>query len=914
MNKLWLSFLTMLLAVSIFGQTKITGMLKSSTNDKPLYDAEVSLLGTSKQVNTDRIGYFQLLDVSDGIYTLSFSKEGYGMYEQQIEVQGQKSIDLGEITLTYNPQEDSMGVITLTSDELSSDESSAQSSVGLLQSSKDVFAQSAAYELGAYWFRTRGLDNKYSDVLFNGIRMNKIDNGRVDYGNWGGLNDVTRHPAESIYGIDPSDYTFGDLGGSMYVDTRPSQMRSGTSVSYSLTNRSYRQRLMVSHNTGLSKKGWGFMISGSRRWAEEGNIDGTFYDAWAYYLGAEKKFNEKHSLNLTVFGAPYRRSTNSASTQEIYNLMGTGYNAYWGYQNGDKRSSRVKKNHEPIAMLTHHWNLNDYSKLTTTVSYQIGKHAASRLDWDNASNPSPAYYRNSPSWIAYNGGSDEEIANQEYKWQHDTSFSQINWAALYEANRNTDDGSAAYMVVSDVNEDDTFTFNTNLRTQINDNVLFYAGLNYQHTTSEVYRQLDDLLGAAYAWDIDDYAGYGETGYYDENNPDRMVYEDDKFQYDAKYKYQFMSAWFATKLKFNKLDVTLNTKFSNTDMQRNGLYDHYAYDNSFGKSDKYHFLDFGAKMQLLYKINGRNFIKANGAYFTNAPSVNDVFPQGRDNNTTLPNLESAKITSGDLSYILRAPKVKARLTGFYTKIEDEIETSFGYLDLGDGQSLFTAEVLSGVDKVYKGAEFALEAQLTTTLKVKGAVSYGEYEYANNPDLYYFTDEFTDDLIDLGGYAYRGKSYIDGYKLSSSPQKGYSLGLEYRSPKYWWVGVTGNYLADNYISISKSKRTERYLEDENGDPISVSNEELAKLLAQEKFSDEFMLNANIGKSFRFGKYYMIFGLTVNNVLDNKDYKTGGYEQMRLANASLETNETYRTVFGNKYWYNQGRSYFLNVIFRF
>lgn len=73
------------------------------------------------------------------------------------------------------------------------------------------------------------------------------------------------------------------------MDTRPSNLRTGNSLSYSLTNRSYRQRLMFTHNSGINAKGWGFTVSGARRWANEGRIPGTFYDAWAYYLGIEKK-------------------------------------------------------------------------------------------------------------------------------------------------------------------------------------------------------------------------------------------------------------------------------------------------------------------------------------------------------------------------------------------------------------------------------------------------------------------------------------------------------------------------------------------------------------------------------------------------------------------------------------------------
>ncbi|WP_406649591.1 carboxypeptidase-like regulatory domain-containing protein, partial [Ornithobacterium rhinotracheale] len=308
--------------------------MKSSSDEKALYDAQVTLKGLGQSVQSDRIGYFQFIDVPKGAYTLEINKVGYESYTQDFVVNGEKVIDLGDLFISYDPQSVNVGVITLSTDELSSDESSTQSSVGLLQSSKDVFAKVAAYELGSFWFRPRGYDNKYSDVFFNGVRMNKIDNDRVDFGNWGGLNDITRYPAEVTYGIAPSDYAFGDLGGITYVDTRPSNLRTGNSLSYSLTNRSYRQRLMFTHNTGINAKGWGFTVSGSRRWANEGRIPGTFYDAWAYYLGIEKRFNNKHSLLLSAFGAPSRRSSSSPNTQEVYDLKGINYNAYWGYQMG----------------------------------------------------------------------------------------------------------------------------------------------------------------------------------------------------------------------------------------------------------------------------------------------------------------------------------------------------------------------------------------------------------------------------------------------------------------------------------------------------------------------------------------------------------------------------------------------------
>lgn len=906
MIRLWLTFAGILFSVLTLAQTKVSGVVKSSTDQKEMYDASVRILETGEIVNTDRIGYFQFVDVTSGNYTLQVNKVGYNVYEKEVVVTDQKEIDLGEILLEYAPSSVEMGVITLTDDELASDESSAQSSVGLLQSSRDVFARTTAYELGAYWFRTRGLDNKYSDVYFNGVRMNKIDNDRVDFGNWGGLNDVTRYPAETTYGLDPSDYSFGDLNGVTYFDTRPSQMRTGTSFSYSMTNRSYRQRLMLTHNTGLNKKGWGFMASGSRRWAEEGRIDGTFYDAFAYFLGIEKKINNKHTLNLSVMGAPYRRSTSSPNTQEIYDLMGTDYNAYWGYQNGEKRSERVKKNHEPFATLSHHWNINDHSKLTTTLGYQTGKHAASRLNWSQASNPSPIYYRNLPS---YGSVTAEE-------WLTDTDVSQIDWENLYTYNALTSDGHSVYYLVSDVNEDNTFTFNSNYRNQLNDKFTLHANLEYQNTVSDNYRQIDDLLGGSFVVDVDDFADPGQNGYSDESNPNLNAQVDDRIEYSYKMHHSRVNGYVAGNLKLGQFDFTLGAKLSNTSIQREGLFDYYRYDNSKGKSEKHSFTDYGVKLNAKYKLNGRNFLVLNGAYYTNAPTTSDVFPQGRTSNTAIPDLESAKVSSADLSYILRGSKVKARATAFYTQTKDEVDVAFGYLAISSNSSsdynLFTAEVLTGVDKQYLGSEIAVEAQLTSRLTMSAVASIGQYTYNNNPDLYYFSDEFASE----GGYDHRGTSYLNNYKLASSPQQGYSLGFQYRDPHYWWVGATANYLANNYVDLAASRRTEQFVTNpETGMTYPNATEEsVRELLKQEKYDDAFMLNVNAGKTFRFGDYYMGISLSVSNVLNNKEYRTGGFEQLRLGNFETASDPTQQVVFGNRYWYDQGLSYFFNVFLRF
>ena len=911
MNKLLLSISLFVVTMGISkAQTKISGVAKNATTNAEVYNLTVRLDGMmNKVVFTDRLGNFQFVDVPDGTYQLQILGVGFDPYVQTISIDGQKDLEFGEIYLTSNPTFFDAGLVTLNEDEMASEEFSISSNVGLLQSSRDVYARVAAFEMGSYWFKPRGYDNKYTEVLFNGVRMNKIDNGRVTFNNWGGLNDVTRYPVQLTYGLEPSNYAFGDIGGVTNFDTRPSSMRKGISLSYSLTDRSYRNRIMATYNTGVLKSGWAFMFSGSRRWAEEGIITGTFHDSWAYFIGVEKRFTNHHTLNFTAFGAPNRRAINSANTQEIIDLKGIYYNSYWGWLNGKKRNERIRKTFEPVFQLTHHWNIGLKSKLLTTLSYQTGKESTSRLDWFNAPNPIPSYYRNLPSWYLYNANQDLAHLYQD-AWL-DGSISQINWANLYQANANIKADEyglrqAVYSLANDVNKDHTASFYTNFRTELSDRFEFIIVGSYQHVKSDLYREVGDLLGGDYVLNYDDFSNY----YYNENDKGYLAKKGDRYEYNYTINSNFVELFFQSKLKSKFLDVTIGLKGAFRDFYRDGKYLNGLYKNhSLGKSKVYDFFNLGIKSNFLYKIDGRNFISFNGEYATEAPTSDEVFPNARLNDVTVnQGVVSASVLAGDFSYAYRSPKIKARVTAYYTKIEDEIEKNFGYIDGGEG-SYFVAEVMTGVDKQYLGGELAIESQVTSTVKVSAVAALGQFTYANHPNYFLFSDSFMKD----SGIAYKdyGTAYIKDYKLQTGPQSGYSLGVEYRDPKFWWVGLTGNYLANNYIDIAPYRRTINFIRNAEAE---VNEETLREILKQQRVSDEFMLNLNVGKSFRLGSKYLGTILTLNNALNNKKYITGGYEQLRLGSYDNAIDRYQRELFGPKLFYGLGRTFFFNMYLRF
>ena len=300
--------------------------------------------------------------------------------------------------------------ISLSDDELNDDTYASDNISGLLNSSMDVFYRTAAYEFSSSFFKVRGLDSDNAIVHINGIKMNKLYNGRPQWSNWGGLNDVLRNQ-ELSNGSIPLKYNFGGILGSNNINIRASEYGEGGRITYSSSNRSYSNRLMATYNSGMLEKGWAYSLSIGRRWGNEGYQDASFYDSNSAFLSVQKIFNSKHSLNLAAIYAPNRRGKVSPNTQEVYDLKGIKYNEYWGYQDGEKRNSRVKRVVEPIILLNHDWSIDENSSLETSIGYQFGEMGNSRLDYAGGGNPSPAYYQDLPSYfLADTNGPDYEGA------------------------------------------------------------------------------------------------------------------------------------------------------------------------------------------------------------------------------------------------------------------------------------------------------------------------------------------------------------------------------------------------------------------------------------------------------------------------------------------------------------------------
>ena len=944
MKKKLFSVLFVLFSVLSFAQleTGLTGKIVDAKNQKPLQNVVVTIQNTNLTEVTNAEGKFTFTSLPEGSQIVLIKSSGLKDQLLTIDIVKNKMIDLGIIALEEDASiEQQLSLVTITDNDLGDDNSGSDNTAGLLQASRDAFQQAAAFNWGQARFRVRGLDNEYATTMINGISMNKIYDGRPQWGNWGGLNDATRNQ-EFTMGSGPSDYTFGGILGTQEINTRASIYRPGSRVSFSSTNTNYNLRAMGTHASGMNNNGWAFVISASRRWAQEAYFEGTDYAANSLFASVEKKINDKHSVNFTTIYAQNYRGKNSPNTQEVSNIAGVKYNSYWGYQDGEQRNSRIRRLEEPIQMLSHYWKMNSKTNLNTNFSYQSGSIGNSRLDFQGQDNPDPTYYRSLPSFYTSQFDANGTYIGNSTLNQLEASRAkfltnrQLNWNEIYDVNRNSISGNSYYVLYEDRTDDKQFTVNSVLASQLADNIVVNASVNFKNLTSNNFQSLVDLLGGKYYNDFETFGTNPTQQQSDLFNPGRTVVEGDKFGYNYKLLASTFDAFSQFKFSYKKIDFYVAQNYSRSEYQRDGLYKNGYYPtNSFGKSKKIEFDNFGFKGGLTYKISGRQFLDFNGYYATKAPTLRNVFPNARINNNVFPQLKSKTITSADASYIIKTPNLKARVTGFYSYINGATETSFFFADVIDdgdasnAESSFVAETINGLNKKNMGVEFGLEYQLTKTLKATVAGSYGEYTYDSNPTIQLNIDSQAS-LSNTFPVKDYGVSKLKNYRQPGMPQTAASFGLEYRDPKFWWIGVNANYLGSSYIDVAPILRTEAFLIDSSFGNTSTpfyeaTQARVDELLKQEKFDPFTLINLTGGKSWRISGKTFGFFASVNNVFDIT-YKTGGFEQARNSsfrnlnqdNGHIDstTNQyvSHTPSFGPKYFYGFGRTYFVNLYINF
>lgn len=743
----------------------------------PVQGATVSLSFDDEVIKTVKSapdGSFFFEDLPDGRYTVSVDADEFLSTKLNVTVENGIVRDLMFVTLSAARRAEEVDASNFAEFDL--DDSGYTDAPTILFSTNDVYTDVVGYGFSNIRFKNRGYNSETQDVYLAGVPMNDAITGYSPFSLWSGLNEAMRSK-DSTLGLEMSDFGNGGYNGVTNITAVPSAVRTGWRFSVLSNSALYRLRLMASYSSGELDNGWSYAFNASARLGGNDWVKGVYYRNFALYGGIGKKFDDVHKLSLLAFATPGQRGAQNSSTQEVYDLMGDNmYNSNWGYQNGKVRNSRVRHTFEPIVALKYDFTPSDVFSAYATLLFRAGYNGYTALDWYDAQDPRPDYYRNLPSYFYmeeddYNRTNWEKAEWAKLAWTDRSglfdNYQHLNWDRLYNVNYNNVEGRSKYALEErrvdqrDINL--VAAFNWLARTDLS----IKGGFNAKINRTENYKLMNDLLGGQYYLNIDSFAErdfasnvalvQNDLDYFLANGQAEKVVKGGKYGYDYLAQIRRADVWANgtwTRGGFSAaLAATLGVdSFWREGLVRKGLFaglddngQEISYDgrlltsyddkgrviSSKGKSEVSTFFTWSTKLALAYELAGGHRFSVNAGYFNDAPTFNQSFISARTRNSLVEDLTTVKTLSADVNYQYNNSGYSLRVTGFYTGIKDQTDVMSFY---DDSQHSFTNFAMTGIDQRHLGLELGVKVPLFVDgLTASAVLSWGEYVYTSNPKM-------------------------------------------------------------------------------------------------------------------------------------------------------------------------------------
>ena len=959
-----LALAAVLVSAVMFAQTGgVKGTVVDRDGRQPVEGARLVLLQGAErlaEVSSAQDGTFMIPNLKDGMYTLLIEAPDY------LETQVQVTVNDGYVKNMFNLSISGIKKVTELDDDsfaaFDMDDSGYNDNPTILFGSNDVFNNIAGYNFSAVRFRARGYSSESQDVYLAGVKLNDAITGYGPFSLWSGLNEAMR-TKETVNGSEVSEYGFGGYNGVTNIFGNALNVRKGLRGSVLTNSTLYRLRLMASYATGMMDNGWAFAANVSARLGGNDWIDGVYYKSLAYYFAADKAINDANTISFVFFATPGERGAQNASTQEVYDLMKDNmYNSNWGYQNGKVRNARVRKTNEPIAFIKWNYAPSDKFEANTTIMYRFGTNGYTALDWYDAQDPRPDYYRNLPSYFMDSNPDMNRHNDMKYGWAQEVwthsklypELTHVNWDRLYNVNA-LQGGRSKYIQEQRHVDQRDLNLAASFKYRPSDHSLVTGGLSARINRTEYYKKVADLLGGEYFLDIDNFAErdfaatpyklQNDLDYYIANGEARTLGVGDKYGYDYLAQVRNYEAWLNERYTLGDLEVNVGGRIGYNSFWRDGLIrkglfpgvdengnklivdgvaieptyepDGETVTTSYGKSKVSNFLTYAAKLGLNYVLDGSSRVYANVGYFADAPKFNQAFLSPRTRNSLMEGLTTAKTFSSDVNYQYSANGINFRGTLYYTTIKDQSKVMSAYDDL---QNAFSNFAITGINQRNMGLEigFKMPTYIIPNLSLQGVLALGEYVYTSTPNMTQTVDNSSEIVMNNVPVAYwkqteytnaDGKYVKQKHYIPSTPQTAMSLGLAYNY-NYWFIDGDVEFFDRAYLDMNPLYRTDYAVA---GLDNTITDTEVEYMTTQEKFAPAFLVNISIGKSWYIQRKYQLgFSLNAKNLLNNKKVKTGGYEQTRIVDNTVNAERFYR--FDPKYFYMAGTNYMLNIYFRF
>ena len=766
MKQFLLGLVMLLTTFSVSAQIK--GSVSDADSKEELTGANIVIKGTNVGAISGLDGTFTINAKSGDVLVVSF----LGYKPMEVTASNGVSIKLKsdnntlkEITVIASVAKDRktpVAVSTIRAKQIEETFGGSQELPELLKVTPGVYATKSGGGVGDSRINIRGFDQRNVAVLVNGVPVNDMENGWVYWSNWAGLGDATS-TMQVQRGLGASKLAINSVGGTMNIITKSTDAKPGSSIQFQTTD--YGQSKVTAYaSTGLSNKGWAFTTVLSKTHGD-GYVDGTWVNAYSYFLSLSKKINDKHTLVLTGIGAPQEHGQRSSGiTQSDLDTYGRKYNKDIGYyDNGTLFNDRVNYYHKPQFTLNHYWDISDKTELSTSVYYSIG-----------------------------HGGGSGRLGSSYAT----TSNGLLDIQSAYDynvVNPNVRSGGVKYAQRNSVNNHRWVGVLSTLNHKINDNFEMTLGVDGRDYLGEHFREVRDVLGGSVYND----GTNGLVGVHpnasDYLNPFAVTPVNQRVSYDNDGLVKYIGGFGQLEYSNDKLSAFVTGALNTTSNQR---IDRMLYINNPNRgeaSEIVNIMGYSAKAGANYNVNNKSNFYANVGTFSRAPFFSFVFVN--NSNDVVQNLLNEKALSFEAGYGFRVEKVAFKINAYSTQWKDKSLLS-GNITGPNGT--LTRALMSGANAIHNGIELEFNTKPFKNFDFGGIVSLGDWKWNGDVQATVYSEIDPTQSTTV-------TSYVDGVHVGDAPQSQFGFKGRYQLTKKLYVGAEYVYNARFYSNFDPSKKT-------------------------------------------------------------------------------------------------------------
>ena len=704
-----------LITATVLGQTKISGIIVDETN-QPLPGASILEKGTKNGAETNFDGKFTLDAKSkSGVLVISYvgyktreiafssSSANVGTLKLRVDENSLEEVVIigkGVIDLSGG-RKTPVAVSTIKAAEIQKKIGTQDVTMALVNT-PSIYVAGQAGGFGDSRISVRGFDQTNTAFLLNGQPINGMEDGRMYWSNWSGVNDIAS-AVQIQRGLGASKLAISSVGGTMNFVTKTTDKKEGGSFYVGTANDGYLKTTAM-YNTGISKKGWGTSVMLSH-WQGDGYNNGTRGQGQTYFISFGYQPNDNHNFNFLITGAPQWHDQNFTKRISDYLDKGFKYNNNFGFFNGEYLTERRNFYHKPVLNLNWDYKISDASSLSTVLYASFGRGGGTGNYGRSA-----ARIRTADGLIDY----DAIFANNSAKPNGEGTFGNNAYATRASMNLHS-----WYGVVSNFEH----KFNDNLTWNIGADLRTYYGTHFRqisnfhgltswtesrnlrdntnNTTATSLSNTVTETGKADPW-VATFNTMAENQRIDYDNSERISYGGLFTQ--LEYANDFMSAFFQGSV-------------SNQFHQR---FDRYDYLPEFQDSPKVNNFGYNLKFGASFQVSDASAIYLNSGFYSRQPYHDNIF--NNFTNAINPVSQNEKIFGLELGYNFKSEFFSASVNLYNTSWKDRVD---GFTNVSNNVVEITET--TGQSQLHKGIEFDFVANITSQLKLKGFTSIGDWRY-------------------------------------------------------------------------------------------------------------------------------------------------------------------------------------------